>query len=356
MSNSSRREFTKKSLLFALGPVAAESAFFSSPLSAAPAEPQGSGSDFFQGFKHEQIQTAGATINVVYGGKGSPLLLLHGIPETHVLWRKVAAVLAQTFTLVIADLRGYGDSSKPPGGADHFGYSKRAMAQDQVEVMEHLGFRKFAVVGHDRGGRVAHRMALDHADRLARLVILDIVPTYKCYQNVTKEFATVFFHWFLLVQPTPFPETMLENSAELFLKTMFFRLGGEEPGKEIPHWVGQPAYSEYLRCFRDPSAIRALCEDYRAAASIDLVHDAADLNEKIHCRRLVLWSEKGPFHSMYAVLQPRREIADHANGKALPAGHFLPEQVAVQLMTVLEPAQRAGLWAGLSTRDNEKAS
>ncbi len=227
MSNSSRREFTKKSLLFALGPVAAESAFFSSPLSAAPAEPQRSGSDFFQGFKHEQIQTAGATINVVYGGKGSPLLLLHGIPETHVLWRKVAPVLAQTFTLVIADLRGYGDSSKPPGGADHFGYSKRAMAQDQVEVMEHLGFRKFAVVGHDRGGRVAHRMALDHAERLSKLVILDIVPTYKCYQNVTKDFATVFFHWFLLVQPPPFPETMLGNSAELFLKTMLFRLGGE---------------------------------------------------------------------------------------------------------------------------------
>ncbi len=337
MSNSSRREFTKKSLLFALGPVAAENAFFSSPLSAAPAEPQGSGSDFFQGFKHEQIQTAGATINVVYGGKGSPLLLLHGIPETHVLWRKVAPVLAQTFTLVIADLRGYGDSSKPPGGADHFGYSKRAMAQDQVEVMEHLGFRKFAVVGHDRGGRVAHRMALDHAERLSKLVILDIVPTYKCYQNVTKDFATVFFHWFLLVQPPPFPETMLGNSAELFLKTMLFRLGGEEPGKDIPQWVGQPAYNDYLRCFRDPAAIRALCEDYRAAASIDLAHDAADLNKKIQCPLLVLWSEKGPFHRMYDVLQTWRERANQASGKALAAGHFLPEQIPEQLISEIKP-------------------
>jgi len=341
MSNPSRREFTKKSLLFALGPVAAESAFFSPPLSAAsltaPAEPQSAAGEFFDGFKREQIKTTGATINVVYGGKGSPVLLLHGIPETHLLWRKVAPVLAQNFTLVMADLRGYGDSSKPPGGADHFGYSKRAMAQDQVEVMEHLGFREFSLVGHDRGGRVAHRMALDHADRLTRLVILDIVPTYKCYQNVTKDFATVFFHWFLLVQPPPFPETMLGNSAELFLKTMLFRLGGEEPGKEIPQWVGQPAYNEYLRCFRDPAAIRALCEDYRAAASIDLAHDAADLNKKIECPLLVLWSEKGPFHRMYDVLQTWRERASQVSGKALATGHFLPEQVPEQLIAELKP-------------------
>src|SRR5437588_9906753 len=337
MSESSRREFTKKSLLFALGPVAVESAFFSSPPPAIGAKPQGAGNDFFPGFRRDQIKTSGATINVVYGGKGSPVLLLHGIPETHVLWRKVAPVLAQNFTLVMADLRGYGDSSKPPGGADHFGYSKRAMAKDQIEVMEHLGFRQFALVGHDRGGRVAHRLALDHADRLTKLVIIDIVPTYKCYQTVSKDFATVFFHWFTLVQPPPFPETMLENSAELFLKMMLFRLGGEEPRAGIPEWVDQPAYSEYLRCFRDPAAIRALCEDYRAAASIDLAHDAADLNKKIQCPLLVLWSEKGPFHRMYDVLQTWRDRANQANGKALPAGHFLPEQVPEQLIGELEP-------------------
>jgi haloacetate dehalogenase len=337
MSNPSRREFTKKSLLLALGPVAAESAFFSSDRSALRAEPQSAGSAFFPGFKHEQIKTSGATINVVYGGKGSPVLFLHGIPETHVLWRKVAPMLAQNYTLVIADLRGYGDSSKPPGGADHLGYSKRAMAQDQVELMEHLGFRQFALVGHDRGGRVAHRLALDHPDRLTKLVILDIVPTYRCYQDVNKEFATIFFHWFLLVQPPPFPETMLENSAELFFKTVLFRLGGEEPRAGIPEWVGQPAYSEYLRCFRDPAAIRALCEDYRAAASIDLAHDAADLNKKIECPLLVLWSEKGPFHRMYDVLQTWRDRANQASGKALPAGHFLPEQVPEQLIGELKP-------------------
>src|SRR5690348_11702854 len=202
MSNPTRREFTKKSLLLALGPVAAESAFFSSPPPVISAEPQSARNDFFPGFRREQIKTSAATINVVYGGKGSPVLLLHGIPETHVLWRKVAPVLAQNFTLVMADIRSYGDSSKPPGGADHFGYSKRAMAQDEVELMEHLGFRQFALVGHDRGGRVAHRLALDHPERLTKLVIIDIVPTYKCYQTVTKEFATIFSPWFMLVQPS----------------------------------------------------------------------------------------------------------------------------------------------------------
>jgi haloacetate dehalogenase len=336
MPDSSRREFTKKSLLLALGPVAGESAILSSPLSTL-AEPQTSGRDFFPGFRRAQIKTTGATINVVHGGKGSPVLLLHGIPETHVLWRKVAPVLAHNFTLVIADLRGYGDSSKPPGGADHFGYSKRAMAQDQVEVMEHLGFPKFAVVGHDRGGRVAHRMALDHSDRVTRLAILDIVPTYKCYQTVNQDFATVFFHWFLLVQPPPFPETMLGNSAELFLKTMLFRLGGEAPPEGLPEWVDQPAYNEYLRCFRDPAAIRALCEDYRSAASIDLAHDKADLDKKIECPFLVLWSEKGPFHRMYDVLQTWKERSSQVSGKALPTGHFLPEQVPDQLIAELKP-------------------
>ena len=337
MSNSSRREFTKKSLLLALGPVAAENALFYCALPAAPAEPQTPAHDFFAGFKREQIKTTGATINVVHGGKGSPVLLMHGIPETHLLWRKVAPVLSQNFTLVITDLRGYGDSSKPPGGADHFGYSKRAMAQDQVEVMQHLGFPKFAVVGHDRGGRVAHRMALDHAERVTRLAILDIVPTYKCYQTVNQDFATVFFHWFLLVQPPPFPETMLGNSAELFLKYMLFRLGGEAPREGLPEWVDQPAYNEYLRCFRDPAAIRALCEDYRAAASIDLAHDKADLDKKIECPFLVLWSEKGPFHRMYDVLQTWKERSSQVAGKALPTGHFLPEQVPDQLIAELKP-------------------
>lgn len=335
-SNPGRREFIKNSVILALTPAAAEDA---SPLLASPAAGAASlaaRGSFFEDFKHEQIKTSGATINLVHGGKGPPVLLLHGIPETYVLWRKVAPMLAQGFYLVIADLRGYGDSSKPPEGENHAAYSKRAMAQDQVEVMEHLGFRKFAVVGHDRGGRVAHRLALDHADRLTRLAILDIVPTYTLYRNITKEFATTFYHWFFLVQPAPFPETILGNSAEYFLRTLLFRLGGEPQGEGVPSWVGEAAFSEYLRCFREPATLHGICEDYRAAASIDLVHDAADQGRKIECPLLVLWAEKGPFHRMYKVLDTWRECAADVRGKPLPAGHFLPEQIPLPLTAELK--------------------
>jgi haloacetate dehalogenase len=237
---------------------------------------------------------------------------------------------------VIPDLRGYGDSGKPPGGADHFGYSKRAMAQDMVEVMKHLGFQKFAVVGHDRGGRASHRMALDHPEVLTKLVILDIVPTYTLYQNITKEFATIFYHWFLLVQPPPFPETLVANSAEYFLKSTLLWLGGHPITDPIPDWLGAEAFREYFRCFRNPGSIHAICEDYRAAASIDLEHDKVDLNKKIECPLLVLWSEKGPFHRMYDVLQTWKDRAKDAKGKPLPTGHFLPEQVPEDLTRELK--------------------
>src|SRR5207244_5817046 len=176
-----------------------------------------------------------------------------GIPETHVLWRKVAPALAQDFFVVMTDLRGYGDSSKPPGGGDHLAYSKRAMAQDQVEVMKQLGFEKFALVGHDRGGRAAHRLALDHSLAPTKLVILDIVPTYLLYQHITQEFATIFYHWFLLVQPAPFPETMLQHSAEYFLKCSLLWLGGSKLTDSLPDWISPAVVREYLRTFRQPA-------------------------------------------------------------------------------------------------------
>jgi haloacetate dehalogenase len=296
-------------------------------------EPHSPRSDMFKGFKTEQIKTAGATINTVYGGnrEGPPLLLLHGIPETHLLWRKVAPALAQDYFVVMTDLRGYGDSSKPPGGDDHFAYSKRAMAQDQVDVMRSLGFERFALVGHDRGGRAAHRLALDHAQALSKLVILDIVPTYRLYQDITQEFATIFYHWFLLVQPPPFPETMIGNSADYFLRSTLLWLGGHKLTDPLPDWIGPEVFREYLRTFCRPDTIRAICEDYRAAASIDLAHDKADLDKKIACPLLVLWSEKGPFHRLYDVLQTWRERALQAQGRALPTGHFLPEQMPQEL-------------------------
>jgi haloacetate dehalogenase len=331
MSNPDRREFMTKSIALALAPAMGGDAMVSAKLLSQRTPIQRPSEEFFPGFKREQIKTSGATLNAVYGGKGAPVLLLHGIPQTHLLWRKVAPLLAQDFFLVATDLRGYGDSSKPAGGDDHIGYSKRAMAQDQVEVMRHLGFQKFAVVGHDRGGRAAHRMALDYPDLLTKLVILDIVPTYLLYQNITKQFATVFFHWFLLVQSAPFPETLVGNSAEYFLKSLLYWLGGETYSEKVPGWVGEAAYQEYLRCFRDPAALHALCEDYRAAASIDLVHDEADLSRKIQCPLLVLWSEKGPFHRMYNVLETWQDRAMDARGKPLPTGHFLPEQVPQEL-------------------------
>src|ERR1700687_1625550 len=341
MSIHDRREFLSNSLALGLAPIVAGTASRSVEPAVESLPAQQTPAEFFDGFKREQIKVSGATINTVYGGKGSPLLLLHGIPETHILWRKVAPLLAQDYFLVMPDLRGYGDSSKPPGGADHFGYSKRAMAQDQVEVMKHLGFQKFAVVGHDRGGRAAHRMALDYPDLLTKLAILDIVPTYTLYQNITKEFATVFYHWFLLVQPAPFPETLVTNSAEYFLKSTLLWLGGHAITDPIPDWLGAEGFREYLRCFRDPDSIHAICEDYRAAASIDLAHDKADLDRKIECPLLVLWSEKGPFHRMYDVLQTWKDRALQAQGKALPTGHFLPEQMPEELTLELKAFLRS---------------
>jgi len=283
----------------------------------------------FEGFEHRQIKTAGATINVLKGGKGPPVLLLHGYPQTHVMWHKIAPRLANDFSLVLPDLRGYGDSSKPPDGEDHFGYSKRATAQDQVEVMEQLGFKHFAVVGHDRGGRVAHRMALDHPERVTRLVILDIAPTHKLYHNVSKAFATAYYHWFFLIQPAPMPETLIGNSAEFYLNSL---LG---IGRLKPHAITPEAFSEYLRCFRDPATIHATCEDYRAAASIDLVHDDADMDRKVTCPVLALWGEKGVMHRMYDVVAVWRERAANVSGKALPCGHFLAEEAPEETLTEL---------------------
>ena len=281
----------------------------------------------FEGFEHTTLTTTGATINLVKGGQGSPVLLLHGYPQTHVMWHKVAPQLAKDFFLVMPDLRGYGDSSKPPDGENHSGYCKRATAQDQVEVMEQLGFKQFAVVGHDRGGRVAHRMALDHPERVTKLTTLDIVPTHKLYNDVTKEMASVYYHWFFLIQPAPFPETLIGNNLEFFLNSMLGRLK--------PRAITPEAFAEYLRCFSDPATIHGTCEDYRAAASIDLIHDEADRGRKVTCPMLALWAEKGLMHRKYDVVAVWRDYATQVSGKALPGGHFLPEEVPAETLAEL---------------------
>jgi len=282
----------------------------------------------FEGFERMTIETTGATINLVRGGSGSPLLLLHGYPQTHVMWHKAASRLAQEFSVVVPDLRGYGDSSKPPDGENHFGYSKRATAQDQVEVMERLGFTRFAVVGHDRGARVAHRLALDHAERVTKLAVLDIVPTHKLYHNVNKGFAIAYYHWFFLIQPAPFPETLISNSVEFYLDSLLGRLK--------PKAVTPEAFAEYLRCFQDPATVHATCEDYRAAAAIDLTHDDADLDRKLACPVLALWGEKGVMHKTYDVVAAWRERAQNVQGKPLPCGHFLPEEAPDETLAELK--------------------
>jgi len=276
-------------------------------------------SDFIPGFQERKMRTSSATINFAIGGTGPAVLLLHGYPQTHIMWRKVAVQLAEKFTVVASDLRGYGDSSKPEGGENHSAYSKRSMARDQVELMTSLGFKNFVVVGHDRGGRVAHRMALDHADVVSKLVVLDIVPTYKLYHSVTKEFATAYFHWFFLIRPAPFPETLIGGSVEFYLGNFSF-------GRLLGGAIDDRAFAEYLRCFRDPAAIHASCEDYRAAATIDLEHDAADLNKKISCPTLALWAEQGAMHSLFNVLETWKERASRVTGRAIPGGHFLAEE------------------------------
>lgn len=290
-------------------------------------DPAATPSDLFPGFEPLAVQTSGATIRGVKGGSGPALLLLHGWPQTHAEWHRVAPELAQHFSVVAVDLRGYGDSSKPADAPGHASYSKRAMARDGVEVMQSLGFERFAVVGHDRGGRVGHRMALDHAERVSRLAVLDIVPTLKLYSDVTKQFASAYFHWFFLIQPAPLPETLLGNNAEFFLRALFQRL--------VPSAIPEPVFARYLHAFSDPATLHAMCEDYRAAASVDLEHDRSDLATAVACPLLALWGERGAMHPLYDVLATWRERASDVRGKSLPGGHWLPEELPELLLAEL---------------------
>jgi haloacetate dehalogenase len=275
----------------------------------------------FEGFVQRQVRTSGTTIHLVQGGSGPPLLLLHGYPQTHVMWHKIAPRLAQDFTVVAADLRGYGDSGKPPGDPEHLQYSKRVMAQDQVEVMQQLGFDAFLLVGHDRGARVAHRLAKDHPQRVRKLAVLDIIPTRRMFQIVNKEMATNTYHWFFLIQPYDFPERLIGAAADYFIRSRF------ERARDAATVFPAAAVAEYVRCFCDPAAIHATCEDYRAGASIDLVHDEADLDNKVRCPLLALWSATGYVGRTQDVLQVWREYATDVRGQALPCGHFLAEEL-----------------------------
>ena len=274
----------------------------------------------FPSFTAKRIRTTGATINTLSAGSGEPVLLLHGYPQTMACWHKIAPLLAQDYRVVCADLRGYGDSSKPVGLADHSNYSKRAMALDMVEVMEKLGHTRFHLVGHDRGGRVGHRLARDHGDRVHTLTVLDISPTLKMFESTNLAFATAYYHWFQMLQPAPLPEKMLQGIVPF---NILGSIGRAEA--DLSHFTPE-ALREYVRAFKNPKAVHASCEDYRASGGIDLVHDKQDRRRKIKMPMLALWGRKGVIHKLFDCLNDWREVASDVRGRSFDCGHFIPEE------------------------------
>ena len=279
----------------------------------------------FQGFTKTQIQTTETSINLVHGGSGSPLLLLHGYPQTHVMWHKVAPVLAENHTVVMPDLRGYGDSGKPLVANDPERYSKRRMAQDQLEVMKALGHQSFHVVGHDRGARVGYRMALDAPDRVLSFTTLDVAPSQAAFEAMDSSLAFAWFHWHLMRQPEPFPETLIGSNAKFYLDFLL------ERWTAVHGAITDEAYAEYLRCFSNPETIRASCADYRAI-EVDLAHDEADRGRMLTCPVLALWGsnmakrpgwQTGRALDMLSVW---RERAEDVRGHGVDCGHFLAEE------------------------------
>ena len=288
--------------------------------------------DLLPGFRRELVRANGIDINAAVGPRndGPALLLLHGYPQTHAIWHKVAPRLSQRFNVVATDLRGYGDSAKPPSSPTHEAYSKREMARDQAEAMAALGHERFFLCGHDRGARVAHRLAVDHAARVIRLAVLDIAPTLAMYEQTTEAFARAYWHWFFLILPAHVPERMIASDAKLFLRSKM--------ADSIAANVFAPeAYAEYERCFT-PGTIHASCEDYRAAAGIDLVHDRADRDagRRVSCPLLALWGERGIIGRCFKPLDEWRRVADDVRGHGVPSGHYIPEEASDILAAELE--------------------
>ncbi|MDD3009164.1 MAG: alpha/beta hydrolase [Arcobacter sp.] len=271
-------------------------------------------------FKNEKILVEEKLfINVTHGGKGKPLLLIHGYPQTHIMWYKVVEKLSKNYYVVCPDLRGYGDSSKPKGDEKHLTYSKKSMAKDIITLMKKLGFDEFFVAGHDRGARVTHRMCLDYPKNILKACVMDITPTYHMFKNTNQTFATGYYHWFFLIQPDFLPETMIGNNPRYYLEEKLKRWSAKD------FVFDKKAVDEYVSCF-DKESIHATCEDYRAGASIDMSDDEKDRNRKISTPLLVLWGEKGFVNRTYDVLNVWKEYALDVSGEALDCGHFLPEE------------------------------
>lgn len=263
------------------------------------------------------------------GGEGPPLLLLHGYPQTHACWHRMAPTLARTRTLVMPDLRGYGDSAKPEGDPAHATYSRRAMAADAAAIMDSLGFARFEVIGHDRGGRVTHRLCLDHPDRVTRAAVLDIVPTRTIFETLNQAVAMAYYHWLFLAQPAPLPERLIGAEPDFYLD---WKLGAWGTGLSA---YDPAAVAEYRRCFRDPAALHGMCEDYRAGATIDLAHDTADAHARVTCPLVVLWGAAGLMEKNYDVLDTWRAKGTDVRGRAVAGGHFLPEESPEETLAAL---------------------
>lgn len=283
----------------------------------------------FEGFQLSRVDVGEAMLRVRHGGSGPPLLLMHGYPQTHMMWDKIAGDLARDFTVIAPDLRGYGESSKPPAVEDHESYSKRAMARDALALMRHFGFERFAVAGHDRGARVGYRLALDHPGALTKLSILDIIPTGEVWRLADQIFALGYWHWAFLAQKAPFPETFIAAEPDLFL------FGGMLRGRPAPFTEG--AYADYKAAARDPAVIHAMCEDYRAGATYDVVADRADqeAGRKIVCPVQVLWGSKGAVGNWYDVMAVWRDWAHEVVGEAIDCGHFIPEEKPAECLAAL---------------------
>jgi haloacetate dehalogenase len=294
----------------------------------------------FSSSQTQSISTdEGVTIHVRITGQGPPLLLLHGHPQTHVIWHKVAPALSQHFSLILADLRGYGDSSRPAGDPDHGNYSKRVMARDMLRVMAALGHARFSVLAHDRGARVAHRLAMDHPEAVSRLVLLDIAPTLAMYRQTHEAFARAYWHWFFLIQPSPLPERLIEADPKAYLRDgMGRRTSGPSP-------FDPRAWAEYERAVSRPGSAHAMCEDYRASAGVDLTHDEADraAGRKLTAPLMVLWGELGVVHRCFKPLDEWQAVAQSVVGRPLPCGHYVPEEAPDALLAAALPFLQAPL-------------
>jgi len=273
----------------------------------------------FENFDLKSIEVNGVNINYRIGGKGYPLLLLHGYPQSHILWREMAPLFAKNYTVICSDLRGYGDSDKPKSDKKHLAYSKKTMGLDQNELMKKLGFNEYFLVGHDRGGRVAHRMAIDFKKNIKKVSVLDIVPTSHVFKNTNAILAKRYYHWFFLIQSYPHPETMIGNDPEYYIRSKLQMWGANNK------YLTEEIIKEYIRCF-SPEAIHASCEDYRAGASIDLVDHEEDFDKKISCPLQVLWGSKAFVEELYDPIKVWKEWANNVEGHSINCGHFLPEE------------------------------